>query len=160
MKRHETNVLSLSCPPHRSTEFSDQEISSAFKFLDLDHNLHIGAAEIRHILICMGELITDEEVQQMCGSIVCLFPYTILVCPCFVHLQNDIIGVRTRIDCPQPKTLLPMFCSANFRQYQLDVCSTTRHCQSIRAQRIRTPQKHKSRHHLFSFLVLLLWRWT
>lgn len=47
----------------RSTEFTDEEISSAFKFLDLDHNLHIGAAEIRHILICMGELITDEEVQ-------------------------------------------------------------------------------------------------
>lgn len=46
----------------RSTEFSDDEISAAFKFLDLDHNLHIGAAEIRHILICMGELITDEEV--------------------------------------------------------------------------------------------------
>lgn len=46
----------------RSTEFTDEEIASAFKFLDLDHNLHIGAAEIRHILICMGELITDEEV--------------------------------------------------------------------------------------------------
>lgn len=25
--------------------------------------MHIGAAEIRHILICMGELVTDEEVQ-------------------------------------------------------------------------------------------------
>lgn len=46
----------------RSKEFTDDEISAAFKFLDLDHNLHIGAAEIRHILICMGELITDEEV--------------------------------------------------------------------------------------------------
>ncbi|CAM9228565.1 unnamed protein product [Pylaiella littoralis] len=48
-------------PLERSTEFADDEISAAFKFLDLDHNLHIGAAEIRHILICMGELITDEE---------------------------------------------------------------------------------------------------
>lgn len=47
---------------HRSTEFTDTEIAAAFKFLDLDANLHIGAAEIRHILICMGELITDEEV--------------------------------------------------------------------------------------------------
>lgn len=49
----------------RSTEFTDEEIAAAFKFLDLDHNLHIGAAEIRHILICMGELITDEEVTTL-----------------------------------------------------------------------------------------------
>jgi hypothetical protein len=27
--------------------------------------MHIGAAEIRHVLICMGELITDEEVDEM-----------------------------------------------------------------------------------------------
>ena len=25
----------------------------------------MGAAEIRHILICMGELITDEEIDMM-----------------------------------------------------------------------------------------------
>lgn len=48
----------------RTSEFTDDEISAAFKFLDLDHNQHIGAAEIRHILICMGELITDEEVCE------------------------------------------------------------------------------------------------
>eukprot|EP00752_Nemacystus_decipiens_P004626 g4222.t1 len=52
-----------------STEFTDEEIASAFKFLDLDHNLHIGAAEIRHILICMGELITDEEVDMMISMV-------------------------------------------------------------------------------------------
>ncbi|CAM9794213.1 unnamed protein product [Chrysoparadoxa australica] len=46
-------------------EFSEEEILSAFKFLDLDKNNYIGAAEIRHILICMGELITDEEVDMM-----------------------------------------------------------------------------------------------
>ena len=34
-------------------------------FIDLDKNRFIGAAEIRHILICMGELITDEEVDEM-----------------------------------------------------------------------------------------------
>lgn len=61
---HKTLFFFHSRPRYRSTEFSDQEISSAFKFLDLDHNLHIGAAEIRHILICMGELITDEEVRS------------------------------------------------------------------------------------------------
>ena len=37
----------------------------AFKFIDLDKNNFIGAGEIRHILICMGELITDEEVDEM-----------------------------------------------------------------------------------------------
>jgi len=47
------------------SEFSDKEIEDAFRFIDLDHNNHIGAAEIRHILVCMGELITDEEVDEM-----------------------------------------------------------------------------------------------
>ncbi|CAN0260617.1 unnamed protein product, partial [Ectocarpus sp. 12 AP-2014] len=56
-------------PLERSTEFTDDEISAAFKFLDLDRNLHIGAAEIRHILICMGELITDEEVDMMISMV-------------------------------------------------------------------------------------------
>lgn len=37
----------------------------AFRFLDLDRNNFIGAAELRHLLICMGELITDEEVDMM-----------------------------------------------------------------------------------------------
>lgn len=49
----------------RSTEFSDAEIESAFRFIDLDKNGFVGAAEIRHILVCMGELITDEEVDMM-----------------------------------------------------------------------------------------------
>ena len=55
--------------PKKSTEFSDAEIEAAFRFIDLDKNGFIGAAEIRHILICMGELITDEEVDMMIGMI-------------------------------------------------------------------------------------------
>ena len=31
--------------------------------------MHIGAAEIRHVLICMGELITDEEVDEMISMV-------------------------------------------------------------------------------------------
>lgn len=31
--------------------------------------MHIGAAEIRHVLICMGELITDEEVDEMIAMV-------------------------------------------------------------------------------------------
>ncbi|CAK4631708.1 hypothetical protein LEN26_014820 [Aphanomyces euteiches] len=47
------------------SEFSEDDILRAFKFIDLDKNAFIGAAEIRHILICMGELITDAEVDEM-----------------------------------------------------------------------------------------------
>lgn len=48
-----------------SDEFTDKEIEDAFRFIDLDKNMFIGAAEIRHVLICMGELITDEEIDEM-----------------------------------------------------------------------------------------------
>ena len=48
-----------------SEVFSDDDIKSAFHFLDLDKNGYIGAAELRHALICMGELVTDEEVDAM-----------------------------------------------------------------------------------------------
>lgn len=48
-------------PKKSKSEFTDEEIQAAFRFLDLDGNQFIGAGEIRHILICMGELITDEE---------------------------------------------------------------------------------------------------
>lgn len=46
-------------------EFTDAEITAAFRFIDLDHNNFVGAAEIRHILVCMGEMITDEEIDMM-----------------------------------------------------------------------------------------------
>ena len=45
--------------------FVDDEIRAAFEFIDLDNNDYVGAAEIRHILVCMGELVTDEEVDMM-----------------------------------------------------------------------------------------------
>ena len=53
----------------RDTTFSDAEIEAAFRFIDLDKNGYIGAAEIRHILICMGEMITDEEVDMMINMV-------------------------------------------------------------------------------------------
>jgi len=43
-------------------EFTDSEIMAAFKFIDLDHNNFVGASEIRHILICMGEMITGMYI--------------------------------------------------------------------------------------------------
>ena len=63
---------------------------AAFKFIDLggsschahwimycvmhycclsDHNNFVGAAEIRHILVCMGEMITDEEIDMMISMV-------------------------------------------------------------------------------------------
>ncbi|RLN98821.1 hypothetical protein BBJ28_00001423 [Nothophytophthora sp. Chile5] len=48
-----------------TSEFSEEELVGAFRFLDLDKNSFIGAAELRHLLICMGELVTDAEVDEM-----------------------------------------------------------------------------------------------
>eukprot|EP00979_Chaetoceros_neogracilis_P017766 scaffold10270_cov417-Chaetoceros_neogracile.AAC.20 len=45
--------------------FSDKDIKDSFKFLDLDKNGFISASELRHALICMGELVTDEEIDTM-----------------------------------------------------------------------------------------------
>lgn len=53
----------------RSTEFTDEEILNAFRFIDLNKNMFIGASELRHVLICMGELITDEEVDEMISMV-------------------------------------------------------------------------------------------
>lgn len=50
-------------------EFTEDEIKSAFRFIDLDKNNFIGAAEIRHILVCMGELITDDEIDMMISMV-------------------------------------------------------------------------------------------
>ena len=52
-------------PRDPSGKFSDKEIVEAFKSFDLDHNHFVGAAEIRHILINIGEQVTDEEVDEM-----------------------------------------------------------------------------------------------
>lgn len=50
-------------------EFTEEEIIAAFKFIDLDRNNFVGAAEIRHILVCMGEMITDEEIDTMISMV-------------------------------------------------------------------------------------------
>ncbi|KAF1784286.1 EF-Hand 1, calcium-binding site [Phytophthora cactorum] len=46
-------------------KFTDKEILEAFQAFDLDHNNYVGAAEIRHVLINIGEAPTDEEVDEM-----------------------------------------------------------------------------------------------
>jgi hypothetical protein len=52
-------------------KFTDQEIKEAFDAFDLDHNNFVGAAEIRHVLINIGEQPTDEEV--------CIFTFFLLI---------------------------------------------------------------------------------
>lgn len=53
----------------KNQEFSEEEILAAFRFIDLDKNNYIGAGEIRHILVCMGEMITDEEIDMMIAMV-------------------------------------------------------------------------------------------
>lgn len=49
----------------RDGVFTEDDIKKAFALFDLDKNGYIGAAELRHILIFMGEHVTDEEVDMM-----------------------------------------------------------------------------------------------
>mmetsp|Transcript_2940 Transcript_2940/g.10402 ORF Transcript_2940/g.10402 Transcript_2940/m.10402 type:complete len:381 (-) Transcript_2940:918-2060(-) len=44
---------------------SVEEIKDAFREFDLDKNGYVGAAEISHILSCLGEKVTDDEVDEM-----------------------------------------------------------------------------------------------
>ena len=45
--------------------FTEEAIQKAFTLLDLDKNGYIGIAEIKHILIMMGEIVSDEELDMM-----------------------------------------------------------------------------------------------
>lgn len=47
-----------------SPEFTDDEILEAFRSFDLDKNNYVGAAEIRHVLINIGETVEDEVVSM------------------------------------------------------------------------------------------------
>ena len=52
-------------PRDPSGKFTDEEIYEAFVAFDLDKNNFVGAAEIRHVLINIGETVTDEEVRNV-----------------------------------------------------------------------------------------------
>ena len=52
-------------PRDPNGRFTPEEIREAFIAFDLDHNNFVGAAEIRHVLINIGEQPTDEEVDEM-----------------------------------------------------------------------------------------------
>ena len=44
-------------------QYTDEQIVEAFRAFDLDNNNFVGAAEIRHVLVNIGERVTDEEVS-------------------------------------------------------------------------------------------------
>ncbi|KAH9548283.1 hypothetical protein CY35_11G080200 [Sphagnum magellanicum] len=44
---------------------SDEELKEAFKVFDKDQNGFISAAELRHVMINLGEKLTDEEINEM-----------------------------------------------------------------------------------------------
>ncbi|CAN8270448.1 unnamed protein product [Cochlearia groenlandica] len=43
----------------------NEELTEAFKVFDKDQNGYISASELRHVMINLGEKLTDEEVNQM-----------------------------------------------------------------------------------------------
>ena len=53
----------------KGSEFSDGEILNAFTSFDLDKNNYVGAAEIRHVLVNIGEKATDEEVSRFMSRV-------------------------------------------------------------------------------------------
>ena len=55
---------------------SDESIKRAFTLFDLDKNGYIGVAELRHCLVCMGEVVSDEIIDEMIQVCVTLLPLT------------------------------------------------------------------------------------
>ncbi|XP_030543443.1 calmodulin-like protein 11 isoform X2 [Rhodamnia argentea] len=43
----------------------EEELKEAFKVFDKDQNGYISPSELRHVMINLGEKLTEEEVQQM-----------------------------------------------------------------------------------------------
>lgn len=51
--------------PNDEGIWNEEDIRRSFQLIDLDNNGYIGAAEIRHVLIMMGEHVSEEEVDMM-----------------------------------------------------------------------------------------------
>ncbi|CAN4116529.1 unnamed protein product [Withania somnifera] len=43
----------------------EEELKEAFKVFDKDQNGYISANDLRHVMINLGEKLTDEEAEQM-----------------------------------------------------------------------------------------------
>ncbi|KAF3456922.1 hypothetical protein FNV43_RR01576 [Rhamnella rubrinervis] len=56
--------LNLMAKKMKETD-AEEELREAFKVFDKDQNGYISANELRHVMINLGEKLTDEEVEQM-----------------------------------------------------------------------------------------------
>ncbi|XP_061339004.1 calmodulin-2/4-like isoform X1 [Gastrolobium bilobum] len=56
--------LNLMAKKMKDTD-AEEELKEAFKVFDKDQNGYISASELRHVMINLGEKLTDEEVEQM-----------------------------------------------------------------------------------------------
>ncbi|KAJ8558039.1 hypothetical protein K7X08_004805 [Anisodus acutangulus] len=59
-----TEFLNLMAKKMKDTD-AEEELKEAFKVFDKDQNGYISATELRHVMINLGEKLTDEEVEQM-----------------------------------------------------------------------------------------------
>ena len=48
-----------------NTEDIEEEMKEAFRVFDKDGNGFISAAELRHVMVNLGERLTDDEVEEM-----------------------------------------------------------------------------------------------
>ncbi|RDY01991.1 Calmodulin-like protein 8 [Mucuna pruriens] len=56
--------LNLMAKKMKETD-AEEDLKEAFKVFDKDQNGYISASELRHVMINLGEKLTDEEVEQM-----------------------------------------------------------------------------------------------
>eukprot|EP00249_Psilotum_nudum_P012010 c23528_g1_i1 orf=199-648(+) len=59
-----SEFLSLMAAKMKDTD-PEEELKEAFKVFDQDHNGYITASELSHVMINLGEKLTEEEVWQM-----------------------------------------------------------------------------------------------
>ncbi|KAG5223575.1 hypothetical protein OIU76_014095 [Salix suchowensis] len=59
-----SEFLTLMAKKTKETD-AEEELKEAFKVFDKDQNGYISATELRHVMINLGEKLTDEEVDQM-----------------------------------------------------------------------------------------------
>lgn len=44
---------------------TEDELMQSFRIFDKDGNGYISAAELKHVMLSLGEKLTDEEIEEM-----------------------------------------------------------------------------------------------